>query len=123
LIKNDRYHVEPISKKEGYLVFEDFDLKIKYVDMIRWEGKQGRLEIAYEAGRWSTHPPIEVSVEMPKSKRRGYVKPNYRGKKGRNINPRSIKQRGPIGDKEAFIDIDLNNLFSSGNYKQLRVTR
>jgi hypothetical protein len=49
---------------------------------------------------------------MPKSKRRGYVKPNYRGKKGRNINPRSIKQRGPIGDKEAFIDIDLNNLLA-----------
>ncbi|MDT7890197.1 MAG: hypothetical protein RQ885_14640 [Desulfurococcales archaeon] len=80
MIRNDRYHVKPISENEGYLILEDFDLKIKYVGMIRWEGKQGRLEIAYEAGRWFTHPPIEVSVEMPKSKRRGYVKPNYRGK-------------------------------------------
>jgi hypothetical protein len=31
MIKNDRYHLEPISENEGYLVLEDFDLKIKYV--------------------------------------------------------------------------------------------
>jgi hypothetical protein len=30
LIRNDRYHLEPISEKEGYIVLEDFDLKIKY---------------------------------------------------------------------------------------------
>jgi hypothetical protein len=28
------------------------------------------------------------------------------------VNPRSIKQRDPIGDKEAFIDMGLNNLFA-----------
>jgi hypothetical protein len=29
------------------------------------------------------------------------------------INPRSIRQRDPIGDKEAFIDMGLNNLFAA----------
>ncbi|MDT7887983.1 MAG: hypothetical protein RQ885_03300 [Desulfurococcales archaeon] len=28
------------------------------------------------------------------------------------INPRSIKQRDPIGDKEVFIAMGLNNLFA-----------
>jgi hypothetical protein len=28
------------------------------------------------------------------------------------VNPRSIKQKDPIEDKEAFIDMDLNNLFA-----------
>jgi putative transposase len=28
------------------------------------------------------------------------------------VNPRSIKQKDPIGDKEAFIDMGLNNLFA-----------
>jgi putative transposase len=55
LIRNDRYYLEPISENEGYIVLEDFDLKIKYVGRIRWEGKQGRLEIVYEAGRWQAY--------------------------------------------------------------------
>jgi putative transposase len=46
------------------------------------------------------------------SLREGYIKPDYRGKKGRIINPRSIRQRDPIGDKEAFIDMGLNKLFA-----------
>ena len=28
------------------------------------------------------------------------------------MNPRSIKQKDPIGDKEAFMDTGLNNLFA-----------
>ncbi|MDT7889265.1 MAG: transposase [Desulfurococcales archaeon] len=112
LIRNDRYHVEPISENEGYIVLEDFDLRIRYVGRIRWEGKQGRLEIIYVNGRWFAHIPIEVGVEPPKSNKRGYVKPNYKDKKGRIVNSRSIKQRDPIGDKEAFIDMGLNNLFA-----------
>jgi len=28
------------------------------------------------------------------------------------VNPKSIKQRDPIGDKQAFIDMGLNNLFA-----------
>jgi len=56
--------------------------------------------------------PIEVGREPPKSNKKGYVKPNYKDKKGRIVNPRSIKQKDPIGDKEAFIDMGLNNLFA-----------
>jgi len=67
LIRNDRYHVEPISGGEGYTVLEDFDLRIRYVGRIRWEGKQGRLEIIYVNGRWFAHIQIEVGVEPPKS--------------------------------------------------------
>jgi putative transposase len=112
LIRNDRYHVEPISKNEGYIVLEDFDLRIRYVGRIRWEGKQGRLEIIYVNGRWFAHLPIEIDVDPPKSNPKGYVKPNYKDKKGRIVNPKSIKQKDPIGDKEAFIDMGLNNLLA-----------
>jgi putative transposase len=117
LIRNDRYHVELISKNEGYIVLEDFDLRVRYVGRIRWEGKQGRLEIIYVNGRWFAHIPIEVGVDPPKSNKRGYVKPIYddeerKKKKRRIVNPRSIRQRDPIGDKEAFMDMGLNNLFA-----------
>jgi len=112
LIRNDRYHVEPISENEGYIVLEDFDLRIRYVGRIRWEGRQGRLEIIYVNGRWFALVPIEVGVDPSKSNKKGYVKPNYKDKKGRIVNPRSIKQRDPIGDREAFMDMGLNNLFA-----------
>jgi putative transposase len=112
IVRSDRYYLEPINEGEGYLVLVDFGLRIRYVGRIRWEGKQGRLEIIYVNGRWFAHLPIEVGVDPPKSSPKGYVKPNYKDKKGRIVNPRSIKQRDPIGDKEAFIDMGLNNLFA-----------
>jgi putative transposase len=112
LIRNDRYHVEPISEEEGYIVLEGFDLRIRYAGRIRWEGKQGRLEIVYVNGRWFALVSIEVGVDPPKSNMRGYVKPNYKDKKGRVVNPKSIRQKDPIGDKESFIDMGLNNLFA-----------
>jgi len=111
-VRNDRYYLEPTNEGEGYLVLKDFNLRIRYVGRIRWEGKQGRLEIIYVNGRWFALVPIEVGVEPPKSNKRGYVKPNYRDKNGRIVNHRSIRQRDPIGDKEAFIDMGLNNLFA-----------
>jgi len=94
------------------VVLKDFNPRIRYAGRIRWEGKQGRLEIIYVNGRWFALVPIEIDVDPPKSNKRGYVKPNYKDKKGRVVNPKSIKQRDPIGDKEAFIDMDLNNLFA-----------
>jgi len=112
LIRNDRYYLESINEGEGYLVLVDFGLRIRYAGRIRWEGKQGRLEIICVNNRWFAHIPIEVGVDPPKSNKRGYVKPNYKDKKRRIVNPRSIKQRDPIGDKEAFIDMGLNNLFA-----------
>jgi putative transposase len=35
LIRNDRYHVEPTGENEGYIVLEDFDLRVRYVGRIR----------------------------------------------------------------------------------------
>jgi hypothetical protein len=66
----------------------------------------------YVNGKWFAYLPIEVGREPPKSNRKGYVKPNYRDRKGRIVNPRSIKQRDPIGDEKAFMDMGLNNLFA-----------
>jgi putative transposase len=111
-VRSDRYHLEPIKEGEGYLVLVDFGLRIRYAGRIKWEGKQGRLEIIYVNGRWFALVPKEVGVEPPKSNKRGYVKLNYKDKKGRIVNPRFIKQRDPIGDREAFIDMGLNNLFA-----------
>jgi len=113
LIRNDRYYLETVNKGEGRLVLKDFKLSIRYVGRIRWEGKQGRLEIIYEADRWFAYIPIEVGVKPSKSNPKGYIKPNYKDKKNRIFNPKSIKQRDPIGDKKAFIDIGLNNLFAA----------
>jgi putative transposase len=82
-------------------------------------GKENRvgLEIIYVNGRWFAHLPIEVGVEPPKSNPKGYVKPIYdaeeKKKKQRITNPKSIRQRDPIGDREAFIDMGLNNLFAA----------
>ncbi|MDT7889375.1 MAG: hypothetical protein RQ885_10440 [Desulfurococcales archaeon] len=78
---------------------------------------RGKLEIVYEARRWFALVPIEVSMNPPKSNPKGYIKPIYddakkKKKKRRIINPRSIRQRNPIDDKEAFIDIGLNSLFA-----------
>jgi len=112
LIRNDRYYLEPTNEGEGRLVLKDFKLSIRYVGRIKWEGKQGRLEIIYETGRWFVYIPIEVGVEPSKSNPQGYIKPSYKDKKNRIFNSRSIKQKDPVGDKKAFIDIGLNNLFA-----------
>ena len=55
-------------------------MRIRYASRIRWEGKQGRLEIIYVSDRWFALVPIEVGREPPKFNKRGYVKPNYRDK-------------------------------------------
>jgi len=112
LIRNDRYYLEPTNEGEGRLVLKDFKLNIRYVGRIKWEGRQGRLEIIYEADRWFAYIPIEVGVDPPKSNLKGYIKPSYKDKKNRIFNPRSIKQKDPVGDKKAFIDVGLNNLFA-----------
>ena len=63
LIRSDRYHLEPIDENGGYLVLEDFRLRIRYAGRIKWEGRQGRLEIIYVNGRWYAYLPIEVGRE------------------------------------------------------------
>jgi putative transposase len=42
-IRNDRYHLEPIDENGGYLVLEDFGLKIRYAGRI--SGKVGREDL------------------------------------------------------------------------------
>jgi len=111
-IRSDRYHLEPVDENGGYLVLEDFGLRIRYAGRIKWEGKQGRLEIIYVNGKWFAYIPIDVGREPPKSNKKGYVKPNYKDRKGKIVNPRSIRQRDPIGDEKAFMDMGLNNLFA-----------
>jgi putative transposase len=71
LIRNDRYYLETVDEGEGRLVLKDFKLSIRYAGRIKWEGKQGRLEIIYEAGRWFAYIPIEVGVDPPKSNLKG----------------------------------------------------
>ncbi|MDT7889311.1 MAG: hypothetical protein RQ885_10105 [Desulfurococcales archaeon] len=41
--------MEPVDENGGYLVLVDFGLRIGHVGRIKWEGKQGRLEIIYKA--------------------------------------------------------------------------
>jgi transposase len=53
------------------VVLKDFNPRIRYAGRIRWEGKQGRLEIIYVNGRWFAHLPIEIDVDPPKSNKRG----------------------------------------------------
>jgi putative transposase len=87
-VRNDRYRLEPMDENGGYFILEDFGLRIRYAGRIRWEGRQGRLEIVYVNGRWFAYLPIEVGREPPKSNKKGYVRPNYKDKKGRIVNPK-----------------------------------
>jgi len=54
-VRSDRYYLEPVNEGEGYLVLVDFGLRIRYAGRIRWEGRQGRLEIIYMAGGSHTY--------------------------------------------------------------------
>jgi putative transposase len=72
-IRNDRYHLEPVDENGGYLVLEDFGLRIRYAGRIKWEGRQGRLEIVYVNGKWFAYVPIDVRRELPKPIRRAML--------------------------------------------------
>jgi len=102
IVRSDRYYVEQVNNGEGYLILKDFGVKVKYAGRIKWSGRQGRLEIKYESGRWFAYIPIEVGEDPPKSNPRGYVKGIVDG----------IKRCEPRGGEVAFIDMGLNNLFA-----------
>jgi hypothetical protein len=55
---------------------------------------------------------IEVGRESSKSDKRGYVKPNYKDRKDRIVNPRNIKQRDPMVIRRLLLIWGLNNLFA-----------
>jgi len=60
VIRNDLYRIEKKGKKK-FLVLPK-GLRVRVTGSIRWEGKQGRLEIYYDdlAGRWYAHQSVEV---------------------------------------------------------------
>ena len=60
IIRNDVYRIEEVGKKKRLILPKG--LKIKVTGSIRWEGKQGRLEIYYDdlTGRWYAHQSVEI---------------------------------------------------------------
>jgi len=100
-----RYVVEPVNAGEGYIEIttaKGKKMRIKYAGKVKWAGRQGRMLIVKEAGRWFAYIPIEVGAEAPKWYRKGYVRGELK----------SIRQREPKGNEVAFIDMGLNNLFA-----------
>jgi putative transposase len=62
LIRNDRYSIDE-EKQEIYL--NDFKLTLRFKGMLKWRGKQGRLEIQYNKARrrWYAYIPMKVNKE------------------------------------------------------------
>ena len=60
VIRNDLYRIEGEGKKK-FLVLPK-GLRVRATGSIRWEGKQGRLEIYYDdlTGRWYAHQSVKV---------------------------------------------------------------
>ena len=60
VIRNDLYRIEEEGKKKWLVLPKG--LRVRMTGSIRWEGKQGRLEIYYDdlTGRWYAHQSVEV---------------------------------------------------------------
>jgi len=104
-VQYDRYVLLPENSGEGYIEIttaKGRKMKVKYAGKAKWAGKQGRMIIVKEAGRWFAYIPIEVGAEAPKWYRKGYVRGELK----------TMKQREPKGNEAAFIDMGLNNLFA-----------
>ncbi|MFP3311623.1 MAG: transposase, partial [Caldivirga sp.] len=102
LVRNDRYHLEPVNGGEGYLVLKDWCLRIRYAGRVKWSGKQGTLVIKLEGGRWFAYVPITIGEKPAKSNPKGHVMGVYD----------RVQIEKPRGSNKAFIDIGLNNLFA-----------
>jgi len=103
VVRQDRYEVD---EKNHKLILRDFNLEIEFAGMLRWYGKQGRLEIHYDdtENAWYASIPVEVGVEETKT-----------GKKSRYIvrgERKSIQVEAPKGNKVAAIDLGINILAS-----------
>jgi putative transposase len=70
LIRNDRYSIDE-EKQEIYL--KDFKLTLRFKGMLKWRGKQGRLEIQYNKARrrWYAYIPMEIQKEWNEKKEEG----------------------------------------------------
>jgi putative transposase len=102
LVRNDRYHLEPVNGGEGYIVLKDWNLRVRYAGRIKWSGKQGTLVIKHEGNRWFAYVPITVGEKPAKSNPKGYVKGIHE----------KVQIENPKGGNKAFIDVGLNNLFA-----------
>jgi len=103
VIRQDRYEVD---EKNHKLILKDFNLEIEFAGMLRWYGKQGRLEIYYDdvENTWYASIPVEVGVEETKTgKKSKYI---VRGER------KSIQVEAPKGNKVAVIDLGINILAS-----------
>ncbi len=89
-IRCDRYEI-----KDEYIYLKDFKLKLKYRGRIHLKGKQGRLEIHYDEVRkkWYAHIPFKVEEKIVRNEWRRVP-------------------LTPLGNKEAGIDLGVNNLFA-----------
>jgi putative transposase len=103
VVRQDRYEVD---EKNHKLILKDFNLEIEFAGMLRWYGKQGRLEIRYDdvENAWYASIPVEVGVEETKTgKKSKYI---VRGER------KSIQIEAPKGNKVAAIDLGINVLAS-----------
>jgi len=103
VIRQDRYEVD---EKNNKLILRNFNLEIEFAGMLRWYGKQGRLEIYYDdvENAWYASIPVEVGVEETKT-----------GKKSKWIvrgERKTIQIEAPKGNRIASIDLGINVLAS-----------
>ena len=59
VIRNDCYRIEEVRGKKWLILPKG--LRIRITGEIRWRGKQGRLEIFYDDGRWYAYQSVEVN--------------------------------------------------------------
>jgi putative transposase len=81
LIRNDRYSIDE-ENQEIYL--KDFKLTLRFKGILKWRGKQGRLEIQYNKTRrrWYAYIPMEVEkVNKEKEKQKVKEKEKQEGLK------------------------------------------
>ena len=90
VIRNDRYEI-----KDCYIYLKDFKLKLKYRGRIHIKGKQRRLEIHYDSirKRWYAHIPFYVEEKIVRNEWRKVP-------------------LTPSGNKQAGIDLGVNNFFA-----------
>jgi len=90
VIRTDRYEI-----KDDYIYLKDFKLKLEYRGRIYIKGKQGRLEIHYDSvrKRWYAHIPFKVEEKIVRNEWRKVP-------------------LTPLDNKEAGIDLGINNLFA-----------
>jgi len=89
VIRNDLYRIEEEGKKK-FLVLPK-GLRIRVTGSIRWEGKQGRLEIYYDdlMGRWYAHQSVEVDQ------------------------PRHTTSPTSLTSRKAFVDLGVANIITA----------